>query len=108
MMFAKRLRVLRSEKNITQAEFAKVIGVAQQTVGSWEKGNSAPNFEILSKIADYFNVSTDYLLGRETHNPSLSEEQKNLLKAFGELKKDAKNTVLTVLDSLRLTHSATA
>ncbi len=37
MMFANRLKRLRFEKDITQAEFAKVIGVAQQTVGSWEK-----------------------------------------------------------------------
>ncbi len=108
MMFAKRLKVLRAERDITQAEFAKIIGVAQQTVGSWEKGKSTPNYELLNKIADYFNVSADYLLGRESHNASLSTEQKTILKRFSALTKEGKSALLTVLDSLYKSHSAAA
>ena len=107
-IFSGKLKMLRESKGITQAEFAKIIGVAQQTVGSWEKGNSAPNYEILKKIADYFNVSADYLLGRENANKniSLSDEQKHLLKDFDSLNADGRNTLWTVLNSLCVTHSA--
>lgn len=107
MMFATRLKKLRFEKDITQAEFAKVIGVAQQTVGSWEKGNSAPNYDMLNKIADYFNVSADYLLGRKSANKiSLSSEQRNLLKDFDGLNEEGRTTLCTVLNALLATHSA--
>lgn len=107
-MFAMKLKKLRFEKGITQAKFAKIIGVAQQTVGSWEKGNSAPNYEILKKIADYFNVSADYLLDRENANKniSLSDEQRHLLRDFDSLNADGRSTLRTILNSLRVTHSA--
>ena len=104
--FAKRLKVLRAEKGITQADIAQYLEVSQQTVGSWENEKSTPKFDMLLKIADYFNVSTDYLLGREGHNVSLSEEQKKLLYTFDSLKKDAKETVWTMLNSLQVTHSS--
>lgn len=106
MMFARRLKILRAEKDITQAEFANIIGVAQQTVGSWEKGKSTPSYELLNKIADYFNVSADYLLGRESHNVSLSDEQKNLLTDFNSLTTEARKAVWIMINSLRVTHSA--
>lgn len=51
---------------MSQAELANVLDVAQQTVASWEKSKSSPNYDLLQKIADFFNVSTDELLGRET------------------------------------------
>ena len=108
MMFATRLKKLRFEKDITQAEFAKVIGVSQQTVASWEVGRTEPANEALKNIADYFNVSTDYLLGREdtSKNISLSDEQKNLLKDFDGLNEEGRTTLCTVLNALLATHSA--
>jgi transcriptional regulator with XRE-family HTH domain len=105
MMFAKRLKMLRVEKDLSQAEFGLIFGVSQQTVGSWEQSNSTPKLEMLVKIADYFDVSTDYLLGREGHNFSLSKEQKTLLYKFDSLKKEAQETVWTMLNSLQITHS---
>ena len=107
MVFAKKLKRLRFEKDITQDNLAKVIGVAQQTVGSWEKGKSAPSYEILGKIADYFNVTADYLLGRENanKNSSLSDEQELLLKDFDSLDSDGRKVIWTILNSLRFTHA---
>ena len=64
-MLAKRLKELRERKGIPQAELASVLDVAQQTVASWEREKSSPNYDILQKIADYFHVSTDSLLGRD-------------------------------------------
>ena len=67
-MFNTKLRELRNYKGITQAELAKHLDVTQQAVGRWEKAITSPDYETLKKIADYFHVSTDYLLGR-SNNP---------------------------------------
>lgn len=63
-MLARKLKELRERKGISQAELASVLDVAQQTVASWEREKSSPNYDILQMIADYFHVSTDSLLGR--------------------------------------------
>lgn len=63
-MLAKKLKELRKRKRISQAELANILDVAQQTVASWEREKSTPNYDILQKIANYFHVSTDSLLGR--------------------------------------------
>ena len=68
--FARRLRDLRKESNITQIEFARKFNIANGTVGNWESGNRQPDYETLQKIADFFNVSVDYLL-----DDSLDSEQ---------------------------------
>ncbi len=60
-----RIAELRKTANISQAKLGKIIGVAQNTVCNWENGNREPDQVSLNKIADYFNVSVDYLLGRQ-------------------------------------------
>ncbi|MEY8311766.1 helix-turn-helix domain-containing protein [Oscillospiraceae bacterium 42-9] len=63
-MFKIRLKELREEKGMNQREFAAALGVSPATVGMWESGAREPrSFEQLQRIADYFAVSTDYLLG---------------------------------------------
>lgn len=64
-MLAKKLKALREKKGMSQAELASVLDVAQQTVASWERENSSPNYDVLLKIAAFFHVSTDELLGRD-------------------------------------------
>ncbi len=64
-MFAKRLREIRFGSGITQVELAKVLNVTKATVNDWEHGKCETNFDMLVKIAKYFGVSTDYLLGLE-------------------------------------------
>lgn len=58
-----RLSSLRKSANKTQLQFAKEIGVAQNTVSNWENGNRQIDSVMLIKIASYFDVSVDYLLG---------------------------------------------
>ena len=50
------LKVLRAKKNITQAQLAKVLGVKQNVVSSWERGRSVPRPDMMQRIEDYFNV----------------------------------------------------
>ena len=62
--FPIRLRELREEKGLLGKDFAKIMSVEPATVTNWEKGNRFPKDDVLVKIADYFDCSTDYLLGR--------------------------------------------
>ncbi len=62
-MLSKRLSSLRKSKKLTQAEQAKVLGIARTTYAMYEQGNREPDYDTLTKIANYFGVSTDYLLG---------------------------------------------
>jgi len=64
-IFCKRLKELRLEKNLTQTNIAKVMNVTYNTICFWEKGRSSPNIYELKQIAQFFGVTTDYLLGLE-------------------------------------------
>lgn len=63
-MFSNVLQQLRKDARLTQDQIAEVLGVPKRTYGSWERNERQPDFEMLGKIADYFQVTTDYLLGR--------------------------------------------
>ena len=60
------LKSLRATKGLTQDELSKQLNISRSTIGMYEKGAREPDFETLELIADYFNVDTDYLLGRTT------------------------------------------
>lgn len=61
-MFSSKLKELRKKNGITQIEFARKMNVANGTVGNWESGTREPDFDMLTKIAEFFGVSVDYLL----------------------------------------------
>ncbi len=64
MSFPNRLKQLRNEKGLYQKELADILGVSRPTITQYENGTRTPDHETLNKIADYFNISLDYLLGR--------------------------------------------
>ena len=66
-MFDKRIKDLRIEKNITQKQLANALNVDESTVRKWEIGKSETSFSMLIKLADFFDVSIDYLLGRKDY-----------------------------------------
>lgn len=71
-----RIKELRNERKVTQAILAKHLGVAQNTVSNWENGNRLVDTENLQKIADYFGVTTDYILCRDSKPISQSSTEK--------------------------------
>lgn len=79
-----KLKELREIRGISQSTFAKEINVAQNTVSNWERGTREPDNETLAKIADYFGITIDYLLGREPN-----EDKKNSLPPLNQ--KDEKD-----------------
>lgn len=64
-MIGERIKELRKEMKITQEELSKNIGVSTSMVGMYETNARKPSYEVLIKIAEYFGVSTDYLLNTE-------------------------------------------
>jgi transcriptional regulator with XRE-family HTH domain len=67
-MFAQRLRELRKKKKLTMKEFGKKFSLAESTISGYENGTRTPDLSVIDQFADFFEVSTDYLLGR-TDNP---------------------------------------
>lgn len=76
-MFGKKLKKLRLEKKINQSELGEIISVSPSTIGMYERDQRFPDKDILIKIADYFEVSVDYLLGRT--------DERNITKKKPEL-----------------------
>ena len=59
------IKELRLQYGLNQVDFAKKMNVSKQCVSNWENDNVLPSIEMLEKLANFFGVSTDYLLGRE-------------------------------------------
>ena len=63
--FCDRLKQLRSEKGITQQELAQATKLSQAAVSRWEAGEREPSIYYLNVLADYFEITVDYLIGRD-------------------------------------------
>ena len=61
------IKFLRKKKGLTQAQLCKVLNIAQPTLSGYETGNYEPDQDTLGRIADYFGVTVDFILGRENH-----------------------------------------
>ena len=96
MTLTENIRKLRTAKGINQVEFAKRMGVTKQCVSNWENDNILPSVEMLVKIADFFCVSTDCLLGLDERKTiiveDLTDEElahvQGLIKAITSLRKE--------------------
>lgn len=70
MEFSQNLKMLRKQKGVTQQQLADILCVDKTSISKWENGFNYPNQNIQMMIADYFGVSVDYLLGRDTLTPA--------------------------------------
>lgn len=80
-MNGERLKKLRKEKKLTQTELGSRINVTKVSISGYESGNRSPDTDTLQRLADFFEVSTDYLLGR-TDELSLQEKDEAEFQAF--------------------------
>ncbi len=69
-VFSERLKDLRKTKNLSQKQLAEIFETTNSSICDWECGRSQPDLEALARIAVYFGVSTDYLLGLEDEDGS--------------------------------------
>lgn len=72
-MIADKIKILREQKQMTQADLAKKLGITRSSVNAWESGISTPSTQYLVELAYIFKVSTDFLLGINT-NADISTE----------------------------------
>ncbi len=108
--FDEMLIYLRKRAGLTQAELAKKIGVSRSTIGNYEKGIREPDFETLEKIADFFNVELNFLLGKsgndtelymEYYNAALKvEKEKEFLEMFRKLNEEGQDKVRAYMEDL--------
>ena len=96
------LKKLRKEKGITQEELGKILGVTTSMVGMYETNARKPSYEVLLKMADYFGVSTDYLLGKSSDQKEGEMETEMQLIQKAHKKMDAKKRK-KMMDILKLT-----
>lgn len=82
MGFEERLKKLRQEKNLTQEELAKQIKSSRSNIANYENGKNLPSVEVLDKLSEIFNVSTDYLLGKTDIRNSVKIDIKDIDMGF--------------------------
>ena len=97
-----RLELLRTEKGITQKNLSCKIYVSQESISAYESGKHLPTLDVLIKLADYFGVSTDYLLGRDDRKTRVSEKdldpfEKSLISNFRKLNELDKELAVKLL-----------
>ena len=98
------LKILRNKMSKKQKDVAAFIGKTPQSYGLYEKGARDPDLETLKKLAEYFSVSIDYLVGyvsSDEENPffrELLEDEKRLLEKYRELPQEAKERIRNQLE----------
>jgi len=102
MNFSERLKILRVEKNLTQKDLAVIINKSRPTVAAYETNSRLPDADTLEKIARYFDVTIDYLLGKSDIK-SIEEiffefKSKSLQEKFDKASDITKKSILDIID----------
>lgn len=95
MNFGDTLRCLIEDNDMTQKQVATKLNIAPTTLGNYVRNLREPDFETLVKLADYFNVSTDFLLNR-TYKDSISQEENRLLSIYAKLSESEKKRFIEI------------
>ena len=79
-----RIKDLREDADMRQIDLANAVGIDQRTISNYETGKTYPDSFALIKLADYFHVSIDYLVGRTNYNTFIEDNQEILMKQILE------------------------
>lgn len=99
-----KIKELREEKGLSQKKLADNIGTSQRNIGRWENEENEPTMSQLIKLAEYFDCTIDYLVGKdddETISPmtsTLSLKEQKLLKSFALLDNEEKDKILSDIE----------
>ena len=102
-----KIQELRTSAGLTQRELAEQIGVKNYTVANWEQNRTEPSIKDLIDLANFFEVSVDYLIGRENELgqvvvfKNLSDCQKELLCTFETLNEEQKKLFYSLLQQFK-------
>ena len=95
-----RIKSLLLENNMSQRDFAKALNCSQKAIDCWEKETSIPSANFIVTIANLFECTTDYVLGRENDfgqiniNSDLDSEERNLLCSFSKIRTRCKRRII--------------
>ena len=103
-----RLLELRKLAGLSQKELAKILNCSQNMISQWENGTRDPSTDTLKAMADYFNVTIDYLLGRTDENAitsaavpaqdALTTQEETHIKKYRQLDTDGKEEIDDIID----------
>lgn len=104
--FVHKLKMLRTQRKVSQAELSKLLGYSSATCGHWESGRTTPNIEQLSKLSNYFDVSVDYLIGNTDNravskNPNLMEiypNEREIIRKYRAMPPTEQRMICKMLD----------
>lgn len=105
-----KIKELREEKKLSQTKLAEIIQTSQRNIGRWENEENEPSFSQLVKLADFFECSIDYLVGREddygnviagqSTDQALTKDENTLLEAFRSLGPFEREAILIQINAL--------
>lgn len=104
-----RLKTLRSEFKLTQEDIAKKVGLTKSAYGYYEQGKTIPDAQMIAKLSEIFNVTTDYLLGisniknnnaNKTDETQADERILNIINKIKNMDEKSKEKALKMLDLL--------
>ena len=111
MDFGDILKILRKDKNLTQDELAQKIDSSRSNIANYENGKNMPSVEVLQKLSELFDVSTDYLLGKtnernpsEYNTPEIRAIARDVAKLKPEKKELFKNLLKQMSDEADEAH----
>ena len=102
------LKQIRNSKNLLQTKVAMDLSITQETVSSYETGRVLPSSDMLIRLADYYNTSVDYLLGRTRYDMPIDRIKPNnisdkdfvILNKINNLSNDNKSKIEAYIDGL--------
>lgn len=102
-----RLKLIRKTHNLTQKQMASLLNCSQNAIFAYENGKNEPSLKVLKFYSDYFNVSYDYLFGKNIKSKNLNKETKDEISNFieycfspesGEIYEEIKSYIYKVID----------
>ena len=108
MLIGEKLKELRTKKNLTLKQMGEILGVSHMTYQRYEKNDTDVSTEMLSKLADFYGVTTDYLLGREPPTNPLAQlgitihdiSDDEFIRRYRNLSEDGRKLFLNVMRML--------
>lgn len=112
-MMGTRIKDLRKKHKITQMELSEYLNISQSTLALYESKKRAVSVDIIIKLSQFFNVTTDYLLGisddpksEAVHGEQLTDDEKKLIDTYRSLNSDGKQIMIGKALDLKLTTGA--
>lgn len=95
----KNLKAIRHARGISQQTLANAMGITQQSINKYENHKIEPDIDTLIALADYFDVTVDYLIGRTDENNQPLRDSNSLLSKYSRLNKSEKICIDTLIDT---------